>query len=304
MKARVDMNAWFQRTIRRLVREAAENRLSDFGGIPVFGAPIVGVADGDGEVFRSFRNAVSDRHILPGEILNRDASDGAGQGPVRVVSWALPYSPEIRRSNRTQEWPSHIYSVARNNAGALLHELGRRVVELVGDEGFEAVAPALADEYDAFRNPEHTFTSTWSERHVAFAAGLGSFGLNGSLITPKGAMVRLGSLITNMPLRVAGREEKDHRAPCLRDGGKNCGHCLARCPVQAISADGLDKSRCYDRRRVIREKFLESYASKFRMLSAPIVKSGRREAGYSLGCGLCYSGVPCEASDSISRRRE
>ena len=220
------------------------------------------------------------------------------------MSWVLPYSPEVRRSNRIQEWPSHVYSVARNNGGALLHELGRRMVEFVRGQGFAAVAPALTDEYDAFRSPECTFASTWSERHVAFAAGLGSFGLNGSLITPKGAMVRLGSLVTNMPLRVAGREEKDHRAPCLRDGGKNCGHCLARCPVQAISADGLDKSRCYDRRRVIREKFLESYASKFRMLSAPIVKSGRREAGYSLGCGLCYSGVPCEASDSISRRRE
>ncbi len=304
MKARIDMNGWIQRTIRRLVREASENRLTDFGGIPVFGAPIVGTADGDGEVFRTFRKVVSRRHILPGEILGRDASSGAQGDAVRVVSWALPYSREISRSNRTQDWPSDVYSVARNNGGALLYEVGRRLVELVREKGFAAIAPSLADEYDAFRCPEHGFSSTWSERHVAFAAGLGSFGLNGSLITPKGAMVRLGSLITNMPLRVAGREEKDHRAPCLRDGGKNCGHCLARCPVQAISADGLDKSRCYDRRRVIREKFLESYASKFRMLSAPIVKSGRREAGYSLGCGLCYSGVPCEASDSISRRRE
>jgi len=35
--------------------------------------------------------------------------------------------------------------------------------------------------------------SSWSERHAAYAAGLGTFSLNDALITPKGIAHRLGS---------------------------------------------------------------------------------------------------------------
>lgn len=57
-------------------------------------------------------------------------------------------------------------------------------------------------EYDAFRSPEFTFSSSWSERHVAYAAGLGNFGLNGCLITSLGTSVRFASLVTSLPLEV------------------------------------------------------------------------------------------------------
>ena len=132
---------------------------------------------------------------------------------------------------------------------------------------------------------------------MAYAAGLGRFGLNGCLITPRGAMVRLGSLVTDAPLDVRPRREADHRAPCLRDGGAGCGLCLRKCPAGAISSSGLDKEKCYLRRQAIRERSLGDYSGKFRMLAAPIVKGGRKADGFSLGCALCSSGVPCESAD-------
>ena len=44
--------------------------------------------------------------------------------------------------------------------------------------------------------------STWSERHVAYVSGLGTFGLSGGLITAKGQAVRLGSVDSPGPYPV------------------------------------------------------------------------------------------------------
>lgn len=68
----MSINAWLENTIVRLVLEAPENELRDFDGVPIFDAPIVGIADGDDEIFQVFRKAVSPRHLLPREILKAE----------------------------------------------------------------------------------------------------------------------------------------------------------------------------------------------------------------------------------------
>jgi len=290
-------------TIGRLVLNAPENYLADFKNLPIFETPLVGIADGDDEIFELFRKVVSLRHISPRAILERYKAPAIEVSTIRVVSWALPFSAEIRRSNRLSEWPSELYSVARNNGGALNYEMSRRLTSLLRKNGYAAVSPMLTEEYDAFCSSEYAFSSSWSERHVAYAAGLGSFGLNGCLITSRGAMVRLGSLVTNAPLRTSSKRETDYRSPCLRNGGDDCGLCLEKCPCQAISHAGLDKTKCYARRQTIRERSIDLYTRKFHMLPAPIVKGGKKSTGFSLGCALCVSGVPCEGSDSLRGKK-
>ena len=277
--------------------ESVENRLADFGCIPVFDAPLTGVADGRDPIFGVFREVVSPRHLMPPEILERYSPPDADLSCVSVVSWALPFSPEVRRSNRGEDWPSSLYSVARNNGSAVIFEMSRRLTEELRSLGLAAVSPVLTEEYDAFRSAEHAFSSTWSERHVAYAAGLGRFGLHGSLITPVGSHVRFGSLIVNLPPGPNLARGDDYRAPCFATGGETCGLCRERCPVGAISENGMDKEKCYVRRNEIRERHLVGYTNKYRMLPSPIVKSGTRKQGFSLGCALCQCGVPCEDSD-------
>lgn len=281
-----------------LVAEAAENRLVDFGGLRIYDAPLVGVADGEDPVFSRFQEVVSPRHLMPRPLLE----EAAGSRPqcVRVVVWVLPFSEAVRKSNRGRRWPSRLYSLARNNGGALNYRLRQQVAEMLQAEGRAAVAPLLADSYDAFRSPEHVFTSTWSERHAAFAAGLGRFGLNRALITPRGSFVRIGSVVTDLPVEPTARLHADHRAPCLASGGELCGECVARCPTGAISSVGMDKRRCYEMRGAVRKRFLRDYVRLMEMLPAPVSKSGRRERGYSLGCALCMCGVPCEGRDPFA----
>ena len=291
-----DLNTWLEETFSSLLSEGARNRLEDFPGVLIFDRPIMGIADGDDEIFGLFRRTVSPRHLQPRDLMVKQPAEGTHPLSIRVVSWALPFSREVRLSNRGPEWPSEIYSVARNNGAALIHETLLRLGRIIQKKGFRALAPAQDEEYDAFRDPQFTFSSSWSERHAAYAAGLGRFGLNGCLITPLGTSVRLASVVTDLPLEVTAAKRDSYQAPCLENGGRDCGICLQRCPVQAIGGNGLDKSRCYERREAIRENSLELYRRRFRLRPSPVVKGGKRETGFSLGCALCLSGVPCESA--------
>jgi epoxyqueuosine reductase len=289
------LNDWLEGTFSALLSVEKGNLLEDFPATAIFGRPIMGVVRGQDKIFEDFRRVVAPRHIRPADFLRKQFPALDGRAPIRVVSWAFPFSREILNSNRGREWPSELYSVARNNGAALIHDTIGEIVRILQSHGFASAAPAQTDEYDAFRSPGFTFSSTWSERHVAYAAGLGRFGLNGCLITPLGTNVRFASLVTCLPLEVRPEKKPDYRSPCLEDGGKNCGRCLERCPVQAISRSGLDKSKCYDRRQAIRRKFLTDYSQKFGLRPSPIVKNGWREPGLSLGCALCMAAVPCES---------
>ena len=63
--------------------------------------------------------------------------------------------------------------------------------------GYEVMAPVLHPEWTRLENEVQTFTSKWSERHIAHAAGLGTFSFSDALITRRGIAHRLGSIIIN-----------------------------------------------------------------------------------------------------------
>lgn len=285
--------AWVEKTLTELVVSNPMNRLSDFNGQPIFDAPIIGVADGLDEIFETFKSVIDTRHLMPVEFLSRNS--GMKQaGKVFVISWALPFTKEVRESNRGAEWPSRLYSLARNNGNALIHDMSIRFASLIKEKGHAAAAPCASEEYDAFRSPAHVFASSWSERHVAYAAGLGKFGLSGALITAAGSNVRFGSVVTDLPLGPISNSRDDYQAPCLASGGSVCGKCMDRCPAGAISSEGMDKTKCFAMRQSIRDRFMEEYTSSMQMVPSPVAKSGTKTLAYSLGCALCQCSVPCE----------
>ena len=66
--------------------------------------------------------------------------------------------------------------------------------------------------------------SNWSERHAAYAAGLGTFGLCDGLITQVGKAVRVGSVVAQVAVPASKRPYGDHQAYCNHD--KGCRACI------------------------------------------------------------------------------
>lgn len=98
------------------------------------------------------------------------------------------------------------------------------------DPRFESVTKPDADRAEKWQGA--SYTSNWSERHVAFVCGLGTFGLSKGLITEKGIAGRLGSLIVSEKFAPRTREYTDIYEYCTR-----CGACIRRCPAGAISLE-------------------------------------------------------------------
>jgi len=290
--------------ISEWVRTCPANCLSDYSMQPIFDAPLVAVADGDDPLFDVFRIVVSPEHMMPRTILRAQGTPESDLKRIRIIVWALPFAEHVRRSNEGRSEPSKLYSLARNNGGALNYQLRDHVVQILQEDGWATVSPITAPEYDVFRSRDHVFASTWSERHVAFAAGLGQFGLSAALITPVGSNVRFGSVVSNMPLPVTPRPYDDYRALCLKSGGEVCGKCIERCPVGAISEGGHDKENCYAMRQAVRRGHMDDYVHSLGMIPVDIVKSGVHKQGYSLGCALCQCGVPCEGKDPFQKTVE
>ncbi|MGD0056990.1 MAG: hypothetical protein ABSB83_03935 [Methanomassiliicoccales archaeon] len=126
------------------------------------------------------------------------------------------------------------------------------------------------------------YASTWSQRHIAFAAGLGTFGLCYGLITQVGKAHRLGSVVVNRHLSSL-RRISDIHADCLFFQGKRCKECAKRCPAGAITERGHDKDMC--------KKYSDS--------KRPIINELYGIDIY--GCGLCQTGVPCEIRSLVKR---
>jgi epoxyqueuosine reductase len=109
--------------------------------------------------------------------------------------------------------------------------------------GCPAVAPSLLPGFKIIKDPvRRNFTSTWSERHIAYACGLGTFSLNDGLITARGIAHRLGSVVVNTKLPRAERPYSEHMDYCLASRG--CTACIRRCPVNALNSGGHDKELC------------------------------------------------------------
>jgi len=69
-------------------------------------------------------------------------------------------------------------------------------VSLLEGLGYQAVAPELAD-FFKLKNLPGGYVTNWSQRHIAYAAGLGTFSLNDGFITTKGMAMRCGSVVTD-----------------------------------------------------------------------------------------------------------
>lgn len=267
-------------TIRAFINSAG-NSLSNADGDPAFAEPLVGFARGDDRIFTAYKQHVGPFHWTPLEAFHQGYPDQE-QDPsqLTVVSWVLPQTARTRSDNRRETfYPSESWARARYYGEAVNEELRRQVAAFFRNESIVALAPVLLPAWSRMDSDRFVWASTWSERHMAYAAGLGTFGLCDGLITPKGKAMRVGSVLAaTADLPVSPRLYTDHHAYCLFFSSGTCRSCIERCPVGAISENGHDKRLCRDHvHRTANAYVKETYGFD----------------GY--GCGLCQTGVPCES---------
>jgi ferredoxin len=274
--------------IEDFIATSSHNSMQDAAGEPAWDAALVGFASGADQIWQQYKEYVGAFHWTPWEIFNQHRPElPVSAEQLTVVSWILPQRRSVRDSNRrARKYPSEQWARIRIFGEAFNAALRRHLVGCLEAAGHAAIAPMLAPNWTIVRSDRFSYASSWSERHAAHAAGLGTFGLCDGLITARGKAMRAGSVVANLALEPTPRPYGDHRAYCLFFADGTCGKCIDRCPVRAITEAGHDKEKC--RRHLAR--------------SREYVQKTYRFEGY--GCGLCQVGVPCEAEIPVRAARE
>lgn len=276
--SRQKSKGWIEKTVADFCA-TGQNTLALPGGEPAWDAPQFGYARGDDPLFARIKADIGPFYWTPVEAFRLAYPDAAvDASELTVISYLLPQTEATRVDQRqatqvpAERWARSRFYGEEFNCALRLH-----LAEKLTKEGFPAVAPERLPGFDYRQSERFGLASNWSERHTAWIAGLGTFGLSDGLITRVGKAVRFGSVVVKMALEATSRPYAGHQDWCLWYTKKSCGICMRRCPADAITSQGHDKPKCFDY---------------IRNVTTPYVKET-----YGTGatpCGLCQVKIPCE----------
>lgn len=274
--------------IEEFLATSPGNNLGDGSGEVAWDSVLVGFAAGTDPLWQQYKEYVGAFHWTPWEVFNQHyRGEPVSAAELTVISWVLPQRRLVRQANRrAREFPAEEWARIRVYGEECNAALRRHVAASLSAAGHPAIAPMLAANWTIVNSQRFSYASSWSERHAAYAAGLGTFGLCDGLITARGKAMRLGSVVAKIALPPTPRSYTGHHDYCLFYSNGTCGKCIGRCPVAAISPAGHDKEKCRLHLARSREYVRESY----------------NFSGY--GCGLCQVGVPCEAGIPVKAARQ
>jgi hypothetical protein len=242
---------------------------------------LVGFSSGADDLYDFLKEHIGPFHWTPAEAfaLGTVPDRLAEPGELTVISWALCQTEATKAANRSQTfYPSEPWARTRIFGQAHNRALHIALVDALVATGHAAVAPGLLAQWGEGNSVAYGRASTWSERHVAYISGLGTFGLSGGLITERGQAVRFGSVVVRATISPTPRLYDDPFAYCLFFARGICGACARRCPAGSVAKEGRDKEACARHLEPVTQEFV------------------RREYGFDgYGCGLCQTRVPCES---------
>ncbi len=256
-----------------MTAEAMNKDIKDeYIGLRFFDAPIAAMCRADDPGFEVIKKpeVVGEHFMLPTEWLPEAKT---------VISIYLPNTLEVIESNNLDKvQPSWEWLFGRVDGQNHMLATGELVKKALIDEGYKAVVPVTDPRYLMRVAPMQdvpipVWSSNWSERHVAYVAGLGTFGRHTNFISKLGCCGRIISVVTDWE---AEPTPKDYNG--LFDYCADCGACYAACPAQALSGEGKNKKACS---MFLRENCAQ-YAPRY-------------------GCGKCQTSMPC-ATKSMQKK--
>jgi epoxyqueuosine reductase len=261
------------KTVEKKVNEFLENATDEiwFGRNKekLFEHISAGQQSSSRRIFRRIAEA-NGSHLLPADFIDKKSGSN-----LSVISFVFHFNKNIVESNSGENFnPSFAWYEIRFKFELILAPFISYLRELF--QPYTMVVPYKDARYSVFMK-NNTLASNWSERHAAFACGLGSFGLHSALITDRGCAHRLISVIVEKECPETDIIEDDLHYNCLYYKNNECGKCAVKCPVGAIKDGVHDLEKCYNHEMITnRLKAVEIFGSEI------------------AACGLCMCGVPCD----------
>ncbi len=229
-----------------------------------WGRPAVGFAAADSSYIQSLPEIIGSSHGLPQQVMP-DAKT--------VIAYYVPFTRELARSNcNGTEYASQQWALAYEQTNEMFGRLNTYIADRLAEYGYRAEVHPAAGTFD-----HQNLVSDWSFRHFAYAAGLGTFGINNMLITPEGCCGRYSTIVTNLDVDA---DEPMQVELCLYKSDGSCGICMKNCPANAFSEAGYDRHRCYE----VLSRNAQIYINE---------GSSYEGSEGSEVCGKCITGSPC-----------
>ena len=224
--------------------------------------PLIAFANASDPLFLKLKEVISETHALPNQLMKNART---------IITYFIPFKESIAQSNRDFEVSSKEWAYAYVETNNLISEVNKFLRKKLKSKGFETKIMPATHNFN-----EKELLSDWSHKHVAYIAGLGSFGLHKMLITEKGCCGRLGSVITSVKIEPTKRSDNEY---CLYFYNQSCMKCVEKCIFDALSIQNFDRHKCYN-------KCLEN-AKIYAHLGLVDV------------CGKCVSVVPCSFRNPV-----
>lgn len=275
-----DLRLYIESSIVEFVNDSTHNSLDESLPERAWDLPLVGFSKGDDELYYKLKEDIGEFLWTPQDIFLKVYPELKVQ-PIEltVISWILPQTKKTKAEQRCDIiYPVKRAVLARTHGEVFNEKIGKFLVNLLENEGIKAIVPGQSSLWENKKSEKYGFASTWSERHVAYISGLGTFSLTDALITPLGTAVRIGSVIANISITPTKRKYSNHNEYCLFYSRGTCMNCSKLCPAHTITEKGHDKIKCREYQRNIASKHTkEAY---------------NIDSNY---CGICLFGTPCES---------
>jgi len=224
---------------------------------PIWRNPLVAIATASDPLFTELRRAVAADHLMPEDLL---------PGARSVITFFLPFVHELGKANQAAgSFAARSWAEAYLATNQLIAAINAMLAEKLDEINHRTAVTPATHNFD-----EKRLLSRWSHKHIAYIAGLGTFGRHHLLITAAGCCGRLGSLVTTAAFAAGPRPNREY---CLARAGHRCSACVQRCVYGALGDGPFDRHKCYQQLLSNDRHFSE----------LPLVDV----------CGKCGSEVPC-----------
>jgi epoxyqueuosine reductase QueG len=224
--------------------------------------PIIEIISAHDKRLKLLKTAVSAEHLMAGDILP-DAKS--------IISFFVPFRENIVKSNIKGIMASEKWAIAYIKTNDLIKTINDKIEIVMSQNGYKAGKIPATHNFDVAK-----LTSNWSHRHIAYIAGMGTFGINNMLITKNGCCGRFGSIVINYEFNEY-KQINEIKEKCLHKINGTCGICQKKCIVNAYENSKYDRYKCY-------KQCLEN-------------AERHKKRGYADICGKCLVGLPCSIKE-------